>query len=73
VHCHGFGPLEAVTTDALLIRGNCGTTNFPLTATTDAAGNLQFTGTGNGCLNGGYSVQIEGSLTTTELPIAFTF
>jgi hypothetical protein len=73
VQCHGFGPLEAATVDALLIRGNCATTNFPLVMTSDAAGNASFSGVATGCLAGSYSIQIVGALTTTELPIAFTF
>jgi len=78
VSCHGLAPLETITIDSLLLRGNCAGLNInglvpPIAVVTDGAGNLSMNIAGFNCLAGSYSVQGVGPIDNIDFPIALTF
>jgi len=78
VSCHGLAPLEAITIDSLLLRGNCAGLNIngavpPIVVATDGAGNLSMNIAGFNCLAGTYSVQGVGPIDNIDFPVTLTF
>jgi len=78
VNCHGLAPLEAITFDSLLLRGNCATVVFsggppPVVIASDGAGNVSFLIAGFNCLAGTFSVQGVGTIDNIDFPFSLTF